>query len=228
MRNIKRFFIFLLTAITITGLFATKLFATSGQWSATGSTIYYNDGNIGLGATNLPAKLGLSNAPGVTWAMFQQNNYNSKYYIHDSADGLKMEMAVYDGTNGQTHWNVLSIVRNGDIQMGLTNDQVNLFVNGSITTRALTVTATGWPDFVFATGYKLKQLSDVEKFISDNKHLPDVPSEDQIIKNGINVADIQKTQMQKIEELTLYAIQQDKKLNNLETRLNKLESLILN
>lgn len=63
-----------------------------------------------------------------------------------------------------------------------------------------------WPDYVFADNYNLKSLKDVKKFISENKHLPNIPSASEIEKNGIQLGEMTKRLMEKVEELTLYII----------------------
>ncbi|RZK10798.1 MAG: hypothetical protein EOO43_19910 [Flavobacterium sp.] len=76
-----------------------------------------------------------------------------------------------------------------------------------------------WADFVFEKDYKLKPLSEVEEFINKNKHLPDVPSAAALKENGASMIEIMKNLTQKVEELTLYAIQQDKQIKALQTQL---------
>jgi hypothetical protein len=109
------------------------------------------------------------------------------------------------------------------------NNYFRLAVKGSIRAEEIIV-ETGWADFVFEDGYQLKKLEDVANYIIKNNHLPDVPSAHFIEKNGVKVGEMQKIQMQKIEELTLYTIQQQNNLKNqndlirkLIKRLNKLE-----
>ena len=75
--------------------------------------------------------------------------------------------------------------------------------------------------------YNLKNLDEVESYIKENKHLPDVPSAENVGSEGISLGDMSKLQMQKIEELTLYAIKLEKTNQNLESRLEKLEALVL-
>jgi hypothetical protein len=88
-------------------------------------------------------------------------------------------------------------------------------LNGKLTTREIEVSLTsagGWPDFVFNEKYDLKPLSEVEKFIEANHHLPNVPSEKEVIENGINLGEMDGILLQKIEELTLYIIELEKKV----------------
>jgi len=95
-----------------------------------------------------------------------------------------------------------------------------LAVNGNIRSKEVVV-ENGWADYVFEKKYQLPLLSDVEKFILENKHLPNIPSAAEIEKNGLHLGDIQKRMMEKIEELTLYIIQQQKEINELKKVLPK-------
>jgi hypothetical protein len=75
-----------------------------------------------------------------------------------------------------------------------------------------------WPDYVFADNYKLRPLSEVKKFISENKHLPNIPAASEIEKNGIQLGDMSKRLMEKVEELTLYVIQLQEQVDELKKR----------
>ena len=81
-----------------------------------------------------------------------------------------------------------------------------------------------WPDFVFADEYQLPSLSEVEKSIQLNKHLPGIPSAKEIHEEGINVGEMQKLMMQKIEELTLYVIDLQKQNVDLKAEVSSLRS----
>jgi hypothetical protein len=97
----------------------------------------------------------------------------------------------------------------------------SLFVKGGILTEEVRVQLqSGWADYVFAKDYSLPTLTEVEKFINDNGHLPNVPSAKQVQEDGIGLGDMARIQQEKIEELTLYTIQQDKQLKE---QNNKLE-----
>lgn len=91
----------------------------------------------------------------------------------------------------------------------------NMYVDGKITANEIEVKLDVWPDYVFSDTYNLKPLSEVEKYISINKKLPGMPSEDEITENGLSVGEINKKMMEKIEELTLYVIQLEKEINTL-------------
>ena len=110
---------------------------------------------------------------------------------------------------------------NGSVLIGYSNASAHLntpyalSVKGDIKAKKLkiTITPSEWPDYVFATTYRLRPLSEVENFIKKNKHLPDVPSADEIGKNGIDVGENQAILLRKIEELTLYIIDLKKEID---------------
>jgi hypothetical protein len=79
------------------------------------------------------------------------------------------------------------------------------------------------PDYVFANNYKLKSLKEVEEFIKQNSHLPEIPSAKEIKKNGLLLAEMNMSLLKKIEELTLYTIEQDKNLKSQNNKIIELE-----
>jgi hypothetical protein len=102
-----------------------------------------------------------------------------------------------------------------------------LFVQGGILTdvvRVAVVNSSNWSDYVFEKNYNLLSLTEVEKFISTEKHLPNVPSACDVEKDGIDMAQMDATLLRKIEELTLYVIELKKENEALAKRLNKIEN----
>ncbi|PWV56444.1 hypothetical protein [Chitinophaga sp. S165] len=98
-----------------------------------------------------------------------------------------------------------------------------LAVEGTIAARRIKVTQAGsWPDFVFEQEYKLPSLSKVEAYIKANKHLPDVPSAAEVKKDGQDVGEMNRILLQKIEELTLHLIEQEKKIAAQQEQINRL------
>jgi len=83
------------------------------------------------------------------------------------------------------------------------------------------IDVTGFADFVFDQNYKLMPLHQVEQFVKANSHLPEIPSFAQVSKNGVSVGELQNKLLQKIEELTLYVIEQQKELDQLKQELKK-------
>lgn len=212
----------MLSVVAIAIIFSvgiSKVYAVSGQWSSNGNKIFYNDGDVGIGADYLNGKLGIRQGQGVPWITLRQPNYDSEYYLHNSGSGARLEFATKDGTNGQIHWQVFQIQRNGDIFMGYNNDPVDVYLNGSLRTKQIIVTNNGWADYVFEPDYKLKTISELESYVKENKHLPNVPSAKEVEQNGLSVADMQTKQMEKIEELTLYVIDLQKQVEELRAKV---------
>lgn len=99
-----------------------------------------------------------------------------------------------------------------------------LDVNGTIAAREIIVTTDGWADYVFSKDYKLSNLNQVESFIEKNHHLPGIPSAKTLKEKGISVSQMLEMQMKKIEELTLYLIEQKKENQALKKRIEALEA----
>lgn len=120
----------------------------------------------------------------------------------------------------------LNVKENGYVGVGTRNPQSELSVAGTITAKKVKVLATGWPDFVFEEGYPLPDLSEVAKFIADKKHLPGIPSANQIEQSGHDVGEMNSKLLQKVEELTLYLIEEQKQRKKLEETVRKLQQQI--
>ncbi len=104
-----------------------------------------------------------------------------------------------------------------------------LYVNGSAIAEEVVVKLQGnWPDYVLADSYDLQPLAAVEASIKQHKHLPGVPSAAQVAENGLSLGVMQKAQMEKIEELFLYIIQQGKSIEQQQETINRLESELKN
>ncbi|BDD12660.1 hypothetical protein FUAX_50920 (plasmid) [Fulvitalea axinellae] len=126
----------------------------------------------------------------------------------------------------------MRIDKNGNVGIGLKTIPLDfrLAVKGKIGAGEIKVLdVNNWSDFVFNSDYKLKPLEEVESFIEQNNHLPDIPSEKEVKEKGINLGDMDAKLLQKIEELTLYMIEQNKKTDNLinETKELRKENQIL-
>lgn len=97
-----------------------------------------------------------------------------------------------------------------------------LIVGGKIAAREVVVSSlTPWPDYVFSKEYPLTSLNDVSDFISTNHHLPGIPPADEIKENGQSLGELQILQQMKIEELYLYIIQLENRINTLEKKGRK-------
>lgn len=98
-----------------------------------------------------------------------------------------------------------------------------LFVrNGILAENYSIAPIASWVDYVFSPSYNLPCLKDVESFITQNRHLPDIPSEKEVSEEGYSQHEMNKALLKKIEELTLYAIQQQKEIEDLRKKLEEL------
>ncbi|MBN9283919.1 MULTISPECIES: hypothetical protein [unclassified Flavobacterium] len=101
------------------------------------------------------------------------------------------------------------------VQNGILTDKVKVAVQNS----------TNWSDFVFDKDHNLVSLYEVEKYILKNRHLPNIPSAEKLIKDGLDIAEMQARQMEKIEELTLYLIEMRKEIDSLKKENLELRNM---
>lgn len=141
--------------------------------------------------------------------------------------------------NGNFYWNNStlgggSIINNnaGAVIIGNITSipgSYKLYVSGGILTEKIKVSlksSANWADFVFKNGYRLRSLSDLDRYIKEYKHLPGIPSSDELLnKGGIDVSEMLAKQMEKIEELTLYIIEINKQCDLLKKQLNDLKRI---
>jgi hypothetical protein len=117
---------------------------------------------------------------------------------------------------------------NGPVAVGTTAapSGYQLAVNGTaLFVQAVVQQYANWPDYVFKKGYQLPALTSLEEYINANHHLPDMPSAENVAVKGLNLGDTQAKLLKKIEELTLYAIDQQKEIELLKDKLKSVESL---
>lgn len=195
-------------------------------------------GNIGIGKTLPTEKLDVAgniqiNANGKIGTslntVFSYNDLNMGHYslswVTDSWNtaGATLWQSAWAGmkffTNGLPR---LAIANSGKVGIGTLAPDELLTVNGVIHAREVKVDLNGpLADYVFDANYKLMPLHQVEQFVKTNNHLPEIPSAEEVSKNGMNMGEMQNKLLQKIEELTLYVIEQDKKIERLEKQLEK-------
>lgn len=139
---------------------------------------------------------------------------NSRDQIEFSINiGIKMYDPTdkNDVTSKFTQLVLTATDKQGNFGIGTLTPQSKLDVRGKIIADEVEIKINKGADFVFEPDYSLLTLSEIENHIKENKHLPNIPSEKEMIKNGVNVNEMQIKLLQKIEELTLYVIELDKK-----------------
>lgn len=121
--------------------------------------------------------------------------------VHGNAE--KFSVGKFSGVDGGTYTPIFNLRNNGTLAVK------ELCTNPNMV----------WCDYVFAKDYKLRKLSEVESYINEHQHLPEIPASAEVEKDGIKVAEMLTLQMKKIEELTLYLIAQEKRIQELESQL---------
>ncbi|TJZ53575.1 hypothetical protein FAZ15_16170 [Sphingobacterium olei] len=121
--------------------------------------------------------------------------------------------ANMDNTQQVKNFNVL-----GRVGIGTTTPTEELSVNGNIRAKEIKVETVNWPDYVFEKDHKLMSLDSLGSFINKNGHLPDIPTAKEVELNGVQVGEMVNMLLKKNEELTLYILQQDRRIKELEKK----------
>lgn len=206
------------------------------------------DGNVGVNTTSPTTKLAVSVAANSLQNLLSLENTDSSgagaqfSFIHAGAvkgslisrwDGAAWEMrlggaADYGSylsffTNNGSLGERMRIAANGNVGVGVSNPSYKMEVDGSVRATSFVSNSTTYADFVFKPDYKLRPLADVAAAIQRDGHLPDIPSEAEVKAQGVDLARQQAKLLQKVEELTLYAIEQNKRIEAMSEKIVRLE-----
>lgn len=114
---------------------------------------------------------------------------------------------------------------NGNVGIGTPNPTEKLAVNGTIRAKEIKVEANPWPDYVFNEDHQLMSLDSLANFVKENKHLPNIAPAKAVEENGIALGELNRQLLQKIEEMTLYLIEQNREIKELKEEVQVLKSL---
>jgi hypothetical protein len=188
-----------------------------GQFDVAGSGDIYLVNNPIVGTTQsafIPGHIYVSPYAGTDWSYFQARRL-------DNSGSTNFRFRTY---NAGSLTEAMSILSNGNVGIGITSPDAKLAVSGQIHAQEVKVSVTvPGPDYVFEKEYKLTSLEEIKNYIDQNKHLPEVPSAKEMEKNGVQLGEMNMLLLKKIEELTLYVIEQSELIKKQNEKIMNLE-----
>ncbi len=189
-------------------------------------------GNVGIGTTTpdqalvVNGKIGFDYGDNKSHNGFRRNGIKTEYYNVITGTNSNV-IHEFTGTNRT----IMSLTQGGNVGIGTTSPDAKLAVKGKIHTQEVKVDLNGAvaPDYVFLEDYNLKTIDEVENYIEKEGHLPNIPSAKDMEQNGIELKTMNLKLLEKIEELTLYMIKQNKKteilIKTTESQQKEIKSL---
>ena len=219
-----------------------------------GQNTFPSSGNVGIGTTNPSHKLdintgkgnlktyayGLEHTVNITGGWSRgcrlRNEHDNKTTVFGSLDGAAYISTGFDINADATGWRnqKFTVLTNGNVGIGTTKPDEKLTVKGKIHAEEVRVDLAVPADYVFQhyydgisslkENYTMPTLEEVAAFTKKNHHLPAIPSAKEIQKEGLHLKEMTNLLLQKIEELTIYTIEQEKRIKALESKLVEKKS----
>lgn len=198
----------------------------AGQWNSWNEI--WHSGNLNNANSDFNAKI-------LNASVLSSNNNNAEGGVLSLSNQTKTGTAnstwrIYNTTgqygNSLQFWGYSADGSNSGVRLKISDAGDMALPHGKFEAKEVKVTTTPTADFVFEEDYNLPKLEEVEKHIKEKKHLPEIASAKEMEKEGVNVGEFQIKLLQKIEELTLYSIEQNKKIKTLQSENKDLKSLL--
>lgn len=215
------------------------------QWNANGTTLY-TDHRVGIGTNDAGAAFHVVGT--IISAVNNAGGDNNNFFLGNTSaasttrdlragiwldnDGrLKKRSVTGYGTAFRNTSNTFDILYINDNGLSIGTDYIppgySMAVNGNVIAQSITVKLRdNWPDFVFKRNYKMLSLNGLKKYIDQNHHLPDIPTEKETVETGINLERMNALLLKKVEELTTYLIEQNDTLRMQGAKLREQEKSI--
>ncbi|KZS40289.1 hypothetical protein AWE51_04860 [Aquimarina aggregata] len=189
------------------------------------------NGNVGIGTTEPTEKLEIqgnikiSDGNNILLQKGTLSDQEGLYLIGDRDNTSENEDIIFgfDGNSRESIQEKMRLTDEGYLGIGTNVPTEKLEVLGKIKASSFVTSLQSFPDYVFEKDYKLQPLIEVKKYVEAHHHLPGMPSENNVLKNGLDIKDISVKSVEKIEELFLYVIQQQEIIQNLKQRIEQLE-----
>lgn len=217
--NVKNSWIFHNPGDGRTALYMTPMSQVTQQWDWSKQTVFENNGNVGfsgvisVGGTDqeFPSQITVPESAHTT-SKRSVITFGKYQFVSDPLSNGTRHLGIYNANNASwPFW----ITNDSKIGIGTTSVPADykLAVAGNIIAEKVKVKKSNtWPDFVFSPNYNLPTLIEVESFVKQNSHLPEIPSANEIEKDGQDLGEMNRLLLKKVEELTLYLIEQNKEI----------------
>lgn len=218
----------------------------ASPWNSGVGIFIKGSGNVGVGTTSPTDLLHISSSAATVFRLHTESTTDNSTIKFTGKRSSGVNSTHYIGTGGVDNKNFILdvdeslLIKNnsstsmivdgdGDVGIGLATvpSGYKLAVEGKIRTREIRVDQDTWPDYVFEKGYELPTLEEIEKHIDEKGHLPKIPSAEEVMANGVELGEMDRLLLEKIEELTLFIISQHKELKEQKVRNDDLEKEVV-